>query len=86
VPEDAQDLAASESAQYDHAGMVPRTERFFQVVTVGTGTYGSINAVYSGGASERLTIGHYCSIGSDTEFILGSEHPYRYASTISLQG
>jgi acetyltransferase-like isoleucine patch superfamily enzyme len=62
-------------------GWVPNTRDFFDRVTVGRGTYGSVFAIYSGGVGERLQIGNFCSIGGDVRFILGSEHPYVYAST-----
>ena len=53
---------------------IPESELFFERVKVGEWTSGPINAIFSGAYNEFLTIGNYCSIGSGTKFILGSEH------------
>lgn len=61
--------------------IVPGSEEFFSRVKVGIGTYGPIRAIYSHASAELLEIGNYCSIGSGTTFMLGSEHGYRGIST-----
>jgi acetyltransferase-like isoleucine patch superfamily enzyme len=66
-------------------GVIPASEDFFRIVTVGKCTYGCISAVYSGGPEERLTIGNFCSIAPDVRFIMGSEHPYCYVSTFPFK-
>jgi acetyltransferase-like isoleucine patch superfamily enzyme len=60
---------------------IPKSEEFFERVKVGKLTYGPINAIFSYHKDEMLVIGNFCSIGGDTKFILGSEHPYRGIST-----
>jgi acetyltransferase-like isoleucine patch superfamily enzyme len=61
--------------------IVAGSEEFFGRVKVGIGTYGPIRAIYSHATAELLEIGNYCSIGSGTTFMLGSEHGYRGIST-----
>ena len=63
----------------------PVKEEFFNRVKVGVGTYGPINAIYSDADNEYLTIGNYCSIGSGSTFILGSEHGYKGISTFPFR-
>jgi len=65
--------------------IIPDDVSFFDHVTVGKGTYGPIKALYSNNPKEFLKIGNYCSIGSGTTFMLGSEHPYSYISTFPFK-
>jgi acetyltransferase-like isoleucine patch superfamily enzyme len=65
--------------------IIPDDISFFDHVKVGKGTYGSIKALYSNNPKEFLKIGNYCSIGSGTTFMLGSEHPYSYISTFPFK-
>lgn len=53
----------------------------FSRVSVGRATYGALNVHIAGAGSERLKIGHYCSIGPRVEFLLASEHAYQGIST-----
>lgn len=64
---------------------VPDSQDFFNRVTVGKHTYGPIKAIYSGNDKESLSIGNFCSIGSGTTFILGSEHGYKGISTFPFK-
>jgi virginiamycin A acetyltransferase len=64
---------------------IPRDDIFFEKVTVGIMTYGPINAVFSYHPDEKLSIGNYCSIGTGTIFMLGSEHPYKGISTFPFK-
>ncbi|WOO37892.1 CatB-related O-acetyltransferase [Anaerocolumna sp. AGMB13020] len=50
------------------------------LIRVGKGTYGHINAHWYGSRKEQLTIGIYCSIASNVNFVLGGEHNYKRAS------
>ena len=62
--------------------LVPSSsDYFFSRVKVGIGTYGPIRAIYSNASDEFLQIGNYCSIGSGSTFMLGSEHNYKCIST-----
>ncbi len=61
--------------------IIPDDMSFFDKVKVGRFTYGSIRAIYASGDDEALSIGDFCSIGSGTTFLLGSEHPYKFLST-----
>jgi acetyltransferase-like isoleucine patch superfamily enzyme len=63
----------------------PFNEEFFNRVKVGIGTYGPIKAIYSDADNEYLTIGNYCSIGSGSTFMLGSEHGYKGISTFPFR-
>jgi len=63
----------------------PDNEEFFNRVKVGIGTYGPIKAIYSDADNEYLTIGNYCSIGSGSTFMLGSEHGYKGISTFPFR-
>jgi acetyltransferase-like isoleucine patch superfamily enzyme len=65
--------------------IIPDEISFFDRVKVGKGTYGSIKALYSNHPKEFLKIGNYCSIGSGTTFMLGSEHPHSYISTFPFK-
>ena len=56
-------------------------DEFFDKIDVGSYSYGPINAIYSNHPNEKLQIGQFCSIGSGTKFILGSEHPYKSLTT-----
>ena len=65
--------------------LIPRDEAIFNQLTIGHFTYGPIWAAWSGNPDESLSVGSYCSIGSGTKFILGSEHPYNYLSTFPFK-
>lgn len=58
------------------ANLFPRDK-----VSVGKGTYGHLHIHSYGAEEERLTIGHYCSIAGDVNFILSGEHNYKRVST-----
>jgi len=64
---------------------IPKDCSFFENVKVGKFTYGPIRAIYSNNPNEKLTIGNYCSIGSGTTFMLGSEHSYKAISTFPFK-
>jgi len=64
---------------------IPKDNSFFEKVKVGSRTYGPINAVFSNHPDEKLSIGNYCSIGTGTTFMLGSEHPYKGISTFPFK-
>lgn len=51
-----------------------------EMVDVGNYTYGPINILSDNNLS-KLHIGHYCSIGPETLFVLNSEHDYKTFST-----
>lgn len=50
-------------------------------IVVGNNSYGHINAALCSPTNEKLYIGNYCSIGSNVEFIVASEHDYKNLST-----
>lgn len=50
-------------------------------VSVGQGTYGTINAISYGNTEEALKIGNFCSIAGKVYFILSGEHDYKRIST-----
>jgi virginiamycin A acetyltransferase len=64
---------------------IPKDETFFERVKVGKKTYGPIKAIFSNNSFESLEIGHYCSIGSGTIFMMGSEHSYSCISTFPFK-
>ena len=64
---------------------IPKDDDFFNVVKVGKYCYGPIRAIYSGHPNEKLLIGNFCSIGSGTTFILGSEHSYKTFTTFPFK-
>lgn len=64
---------------------IPKDDNFFKFVNVGKYCYGPIRAIYSGHPEEKLLIGNFCSIGSGTTFILGSEHSYRTLTTFPFK-
>lgn len=64
---------------------IPKDESFFKYVKVGKKTYGPIKAIYSNNPLERLEIGNFCSIGSGTTFMMGSEHSYKGVSTFPFK-
>jgi len=66
---------------YTFLDLLPINEAFFDQVIVGNMTYGPIYAPWSGNPKEKLVIGSYCSIGSGTKFIMGSEHKYDVITT-----
>lgn len=53
----------------------------FEIVSVGEGTYGAINASSWNSNDEKLVIGNYCSIASGVKFLLGGEHSYKTLTT-----
>lgn len=50
-------------------------------VDVGVSSYGSLNVLMANEGDERLTIGDFCSIGTNVIFLLSGEHPYKGLST-----
>lgn len=50
-------------------------------VDVGVNSYGSLNVLMANEGDERLTIGDFCSIGTNVIFLLSGEHPYKGLST-----
>ncbi len=52
--------------------------RIFDIrkVSVGCGTYGSLNIYTYSDSTEKLNIGNYCSISADVKFITGGNHCY----------
>ena len=50
-------------------------------VTVGNGTYGTLNVVSYENPEERLIIGNYCSIAGNTVFLLSGQHNMQTVST-----
>ena len=52
-----------------------------QKVSVGRGSYGTLNVIGFGAESEKLVIGHYCSIADDVSILLGGEHRTDSVST-----
>jgi acetyltransferase-like isoleucine patch superfamily enzyme len=50
------------------------------LIKVGKGTYGHINAHWYGSDKEQLIIGSFCSVASNVNFILGGEHNYKRAT------
>jgi acetyltransferase-like isoleucine patch superfamily enzyme len=66
-------------------GLIPDSDSSLDGISVGRGTYGRINAVFSGNPHERLQIGSYCSISGEARFLLGSEHPYNCLSTFPFK-
>ncbi len=50
------------------------------LIKVGKGTYGHINAHFYGSKKEGLNIGNFCSIAGNVDFVLGGEHNYKRAS------
>lgn len=50
-------------------------------ISAGRAGYGRPRVICWGAENERLSIGHYVSIGNGVTFLLGGEHPYRRFST-----
>lgn len=50
-------------------------------ITVGNGTYGTLDVLFYRGENATLKIGHYCSIANNVTFLLGGEHNYKRIST-----
>lgn len=54
----------------------------FKRVSVGNGTYGTINVIqFDNNSNGNLKIGNYCSIASDVSFVIDGEHNYKFIST-----
>ena len=53
-------------------------------ITVGKGTYGTINVILMH-PDTHISIGNYCSIGPNVTFMGGGEHNYRRISTFPFQ-
>ena len=64
-----------------HNGTVANTCFPISKVSVGKGTYGSLNILHFQNDAECLQIGNYCSIAGEVVFILGGEHNYHRLST-----
>lgn len=54
-------------------------------IEVGQHSYGALEVYISGEGAAKLKIGHFCSIGLGTKFILQSEHPYCGFSTFPFR-
>ncbi len=63
-----------------HNQTVPASIFLSQLVSVGKGTYGSLN-VLTYNKEAKLSIGHYCSIGPEVAFILSADHYLNHIST-----
>lgn len=50
------------------------------LIRAGKGTYGHINAHWYGSDEEKLSIGNFCSIANNVNFVLGGEHNYKRAT------
>lgn len=46
----------------------------YQIITVGKGSYGPVNATSYENSNEKLIIGNYVSIEKNVQFILGGNH------------
>lgn len=57
----------------------------FDKFSIGTATYGPIEADFFGSNDEKLTIGSFCSIASGVKFIVGGEHALNHASTYPIK-
>lgn len=55
------------------------------IVKVGIGTYGTLNVASYGIGNEGLTIGSYCSIAPEVQFVLGGEHSVERFSTYPFE-
>lgn len=54
----------------------------FNRVSVGNGTYGTINVIqFDNNSKGNLKIGNYCSIAPDVSFVIDGEHNYKLIST-----
>ena len=54
-------------------------------IEVGRHSYGPLEVYVSGDGDAKLKIGHFCSLGLGTKFILQSEHPYCGFSTFPFR-
>lgn len=63
---------------HNHTDIAFETD--FSKIIVGNETYGTIT-VYNNGTDSMLRIGHYCSIGPEVLFMVGSDHPLDRIST-----
>lgn len=59
----------------------PKSYMYADRVEVGKMSYGPLDVTIAGDGETKLIIGHYCSIGPGTKFILQGEHPYNTFST-----
>lgn len=50
-------------------------------VSVGYGTYGTINVIQFDKECANIKIGDFCSIAPEVSFVVDGEHPYHYVST-----
>lgn len=57
---------------------------FMDMVTVGKGTYGSLN-ILTYNTKSKLNIGNYCSIAQEVKFILSADHPLDTVSTFPFK-
>lgn len=69
-----------------HNETVPGKIFDIRKVSVGKGTYGELKVHCFDNPKEHLTIGNYCSIAGEVDFILGGEHPLTHISTFPFCG
>lgn len=68
-----------------HNKTIPENVFDMEKVKVGNYTYGKLNVHMYGNPEEKLSIGHFCSIGGKVMFILGGNHPYNTLSTYPIK-
>lgn len=67
-----------------HNRTVPGNYFPAEMVSVGRGTYGPLNIIYSKGSSV-VQIGSFCSIAKEVAFIINNEHPLELLSTFPFK-
>ena len=68
-----------------HNSTLPAVVFPIDAVEVGKYTYGGLCVRNYGDTSAKLTIGNYCSIAQNSEFLLAGEHNYQTISTFPLK-
>lgn len=68
-----------------HNNTLPSVVFPIDAVEVGKYTYGGLCVRNYGDTSAKLTIGNYCSIAQNSEFLLAGEHTYQTISTFPLK-
>jgi len=68
-----------------HNAIEPQNIFPLSKVTVGKMSYGPIVVRWWGTENEHLTIGNFCSISSDVEFLLGGNHNHDFISTFPFK-
>ncbi len=64
-----------------HNSTIPGCKFDIEKVSVGEGTYGTLNVHCWNNPEEQLNIGNYCSIADNVNFILGGMHPIKKITT-----